>query len=295
MSLEHIEKPALYVVATPIGNLTDLSSRAAKVLEETDLIAAEDTRVTAKLLNHLNIKGKELKSYHNFNEESQAVQLVERILREGISVTLVSDAGTPCISDPGYRLVNYAQKNGIRVIPVPGASAMTALVSASGLPSDRLLFVGFLPTKAKALSDEVQSWAHLRVSVVFFESARRLNKTLEVIAKAHTAAKVAIGRELTKIYEEVKQFDIQEALSWSREHTHLKGEMVIMICPGKNIFDPEELKNEIADEFKILRQSEPEISHKSLMKHFAGKGLPKKELYSFLGKLLDPEKSFYNK
>ena len=154
-----VADPVIFIVATPIGNLDDLTPRALATLRNVDIIAAEDTRNTRKLLTHFNIQGKELVSYHDHVEDTRSEQLVERLLRDGLSLALVSDAGTPCVADPGYRLVRHAKQNGIKVHPVPGASALTSLVSASGLPSDRVLFVGFLPVKESDIRREIQSWS----------------------------------------------------------------------------------------------------------------------------------------
>ena len=224
--------PVVYVVATPIGNLDDLTPRARKTLAGVDLIAAEDTRHARKLLSHLGIQGKRLVSYQDHGEQERAESLVRQLQDEGLSLALVSDAGTPCVSDPGYRLVAAAKAAGIRVHPIPGPSALTTLVSASGLPSDRLLFVGFLPNRAERQRAEIESWAGVRASVVFFEATRRLARTLGVIRDVYPEARVAVGRELTKLYEEIVTVPIDEALSWSLGHATMKGEASVMVDLG---------------------------------------------------------------
>ena len=230
--------PVVFVVATPIGNLSDLSERAIRTLATADVIAAEDTRQTRKLLTHLRqtqaahgvvIGTPDLVACHDHNEEQQAARLIHRIVERGEVLAVVSDAGTPCISDPGFRLVEAARAAGITVHPVPGPSALLALASAAGLPTDRLLFTGFPPTKAKALHDEVQGWIAARASVVFFESTRRLDKTLSAVAKDLPGARVAVGRELTKLHEEIFTGTIEDASVWASAHENMRGEASVMI------------------------------------------------------------------
>lgn len=224
-----MQGPAIFVVATPIGNLDDLSPRALAILKSAQLIAAEDTRHTLKLLSHFGIGRKEMVSYHDHGEEARARSLLERIRRDELTLALVSDAGTPCIADPGYRLVSQARALGVPVHPIPGPSALTALVSASGLPSDRFLFVGFLPTKKQALRTELESWSGLRASIVFYESPRRLVETLASIAERYPGARVAVGRELTKLHEELVVLDVAAALAWAETHSAMRGEAVVMV------------------------------------------------------------------
>ncbi|NDE13403.1 16S rRNA (cytidine(1402)-2'-O)-methyltransferase [bacterium] len=230
--------PVVFVVATPIGNLSDLSERAIRTLASADVIAAEDTRQTRKLLTHLQqtqgtrgiaMGSPDLVACHDHNEEQQATRLIGRIVERGEVLALVSDAGTPCISDPGFRLVAAARDAGITVHPVPGPSALLALASAAGLPTDRLLFTGFPPTKPKALHEEVQGWIAASASVVFFESTRRLGKTLAAVAKDLPGARVAVGRELTKLHEEIFRGTIEDAAAWAAAHENMRGEASVMI------------------------------------------------------------------
>ena len=235
---ESARGPVVFVVATPIGNLGDLSERAVRTLAGADVIAAEDTRQTRKLLTHLQqtqdargivMGSPDLVAYHDHNEEQQAGKLIERILERKEVLALVSDAGTPCISDPGFRLVEAARAAGISVHPIPGPSALLALASASGLPTDRLLFTGFPPTKQKALHDEISSWISAKASVVFFESTRRLEKTLVLMAKDLPGARIAVGRELTKLHEEIFTGSIEEAVGWASAHEAMRGEASVMV------------------------------------------------------------------
>lgn len=273
---------ALFVVATPIGNLEDLTPRAMKVLESVDIIAAEDTRRTRTLLNHLGIRQKQLVAYHDHNELERSVQLIERIKNEGLSVALVSDAGTPCISDPGYRLVKEAHRQGVTVHPVPGPSALTALVSASGLPTDRFMFVGFPPVKSKELRKQIEEWKRIGYPVVFYESLRRLQKTMEHVIAVAPDAEVAIGRELTKLYEEVACMPVTKAIDWIRAHEVLKGEATIMIsfaaveATDSKLMTPEQLLKVAADEFRNG------ASLKDLLQSFSDAGYKRAELYQLL-------------
>lgn len=219
----------IYVVATPIGNMEDLSPRARSVLESVDIIAAEDTRHTSKLLRLANISPKKMVSYHDHNEEFRAEDLVERILKEDLSVALVSDAGTPCISDPGYRFVALARQNGIKVSPVAGPSAAIALASVAGLPIDRFLFVGFLASRESQREKEIKGWQETFGSVIFYESPRRLVSTLQIIARVWPQSLLAVGRELTKFHEEVVQGGISQVLSWAEAKPEILGEIVVMI------------------------------------------------------------------
>lgn len=271
-------KAALYIVATPIGNLEDLSARAIKTLREVDLIAAEDTRRAGQLLAHLDIGKKQLISYHDHVEKHKAAPLIERLIEENLTMALISDAGTPCVSDPGYRLVAEAKRRQIPVHPIPGPSALTALVSAAGLPSDQFLFVGFLPHKQKALRDEIRRWAALNVSVVFYESTRRLVETLQVVLEELPNAEVAIGRELTKIHEEIVTLPVESALHWAEQHSTLKGEAAVMVAPHAT---PSQTSEETIR--AMARQGFAEgLSLKDLLKQLGDSGMGRSELYQLL-------------
>lgn len=271
-------KAALYIVATPIGNLEDLSARAVRTLREVDLIAAEDTRRAGQLLAHLDIGKKQLISYHDHVEKHKAAPLIERLMREDITMALISDAGTPCISDPGYRLVAEAKRQNIPVHPIPGPSALTALVSAAGLPTDQFLFVGFPPNKQKALRDEIRRWSALNVSVVFYESTRRLAETLQVMMEELPHAEVAIGRELTKVHEEIVTLPIAEAVQWARQHNTLKGEAAVMVAPHAT---PVQVNEETIR--AMARQGfEEGFSLKDLLQQLSDSGMGRSELYQLL-------------
>jgi len=285
MANEKQAEPAIFIVATPIGNLDDLTPRALATLKNVDMIAAEDTRNTRKLLTHFGITGKELISYHDHVEETRSKQLIERIMTDRLTLALVSDAGTPCVADPGYRLVRLAKKEGITVHPVPGASALTSLISASGLPSDRVLFVGFLPTKESELRREIQSWSVARAAVVYFEPTRRLEVSLAAIAEIYPDAEVSVGRELTKMYEEIETLPVEEMLSWIRGHGVLKGEAVVMVHPNVSS-DAEEARDEASAvalaKAAALKGFSAGKTLKDLLKELGGLGLPRTELYQLL-------------
>ncbi|MBI3302125.1 MAG: 16S rRNA (cytidine(1402)-2'-O)-methyltransferase, partial [Deltaproteobacteria bacterium] len=191
----------LYIVATPIGNLEDITLRALRILKEVDLIAAEDTRRTRKLLTHYGISTS-LTSYFDQDEASKAPLLIEQ-LKTGKKIALVTDAGTPGISDPGHRLVRGAWEAGLKVVPIPGPSALTALLSCAGLATDRFAFEGFLPAKRGRRVKALEKLRNEERTLVFFESARRLIACLEDIRSIFGDREAAIGREITKIYEEI--------------------------------------------------------------------------------------------
>ncbi|MBX9813646.1 MAG: rRNA (cytidine-2'-O-)-methyltransferase [Proteobacteria bacterium SG_bin5] len=217
----------LYIVATPIGNLGDLSPRAAQVLAAADLIAAEDTRVTARLLQHLGVK-RPMTPYHDHNADAVRPGIVARLGRE--VVALVSDAGTPLISDPGYKLVRDARAAGHRVVTVPGACAAIAALTLAGLPTDRFLFMGFLPAKPGARHAAIAEVAAVRATLVFYESGPRLGATLAALAEALGDREATVAREITKLYEEAVSGTLT-ALAARYAETPPKGEIVIVVAP----------------------------------------------------------------
>ena len=217
----------LYVVATPIGNLGDMTSRAIDVLSKVDLIASEDTRVTRRLLSHFEIENRCI-SYHDNNEIYRAEELVTSLC-DSKSVALVSDAGTPCISDPGYRIVNLAKRSGIEVVTIPGASAVTAALSISGLPTDHFFFEGFLPKK-KGRQTRFKFLSDLEASVVIYESPMRIIKTLNDISACMGSNRVlSVCREITKKFEETFMGTVDEAIAYFSQKNP-KGEFVIVIA-----------------------------------------------------------------
>ncbi|HLK10935.1 MAG TPA: 16S rRNA (cytidine(1402)-2'-O)-methyltransferase [Candidatus Binatia bacterium] len=226
----------LYVVATPIGNLEDVTLRALRVLREVDLVAAEDTRRTRALLAHHGIR-RPLASYHDAVERARAPAIVER-LRAGARVALVSDAGTPGIADPGYHLVRGALAAGVRVVPVPGPSAVAAVVSVAGIPADRFVFEGFLPTRPGARAQRLAALAAEPRALVFFEAARRLPAFLAAAAAALGDREAVIARELTKLHEEWLRGRLGELRARVATTGTLKGEVTVLVAGAAPVAAP---------------------------------------------------------
>lgn len=233
--------PGLYIVATPIGNLGDITTRATNTLAAADIIAAEDTRVTAKLLSHLGLR-KSMMPYHDHSDDHTRAGLIARMADE--VVVLVSDAGTPLISDPGYKLVRDARAAGRHVTTIPGPCAAIAAVTLSGLPSDRFLFAGFLPNKAKARADTIAEFAALRATLLFYESGPRLSATLTALADGLGNREAAVAREITKLYEECVTGTLRN-LAERYADSPPKGEIVILVGP------PNEAAHEEADDESV--------------------------------------------
>ena len=222
-------KGILYIVATPIGNLQDMTPRAVQVLTEVQLIAAEDTRHSAKLLQHFGIKTPCL-ALHEHNEREASAALVQRLLA-GDAIALISDAGTPLISDPGYHLVQAARAAGLRVVPIPGACALTSALSASGLPSDRFVFEGFLPARAAARRARLEELQHEPRTLIFYESPHRILECLDDLAQVFGAERPAvIARELSKLFETIHDGSLSALCAWLRSDVNQqKGEFVILV------------------------------------------------------------------
>ena len=230
---------ALYLVATPIGNLADITVRALETLAACDVLACEDTRVTRVLLSRYGI-GRRTMAYHEHNAAEAGPRLIEAVLG-GKSVALVSDAGTPLISDPGYRLVAEALEAGIRVVPIPGASAVLAALSASGLPTDAFLFAGFLPPKAEARRRRIEELSGVPATLVFYESPRRLAAALSDFAATLGERSAVIGREITKAFEEFRRGTLPDLAAHYVKADTPKGEVVVCVAPpGERAADPAE-------------------------------------------------------
>ncbi|MFA0084197.1 16S rRNA (cytidine(1402)-2'-O)-methyltransferase [Vibrio sp. 10N.286.49.C2] len=225
----HIEQPTLFIVPTPIGNLGDITHRALEVLHSVDIIAAEDTRHTGKLLSHFNIQTRTF-ALHDHNEQQKAQVLVEKLL-SGESIALVSDAGTPLISDPGYHLVSQCRQAGVNVVPLPGACAVITALSASGLPSDRFSFEGFLPAKSKGRKDKFLEIAKAERTCIFYESPHRITESMaDMLEVLGPDREVVLARELTKTFETIQGLPLGELIEWIAEDANRKrGEMVLLI------------------------------------------------------------------
>ncbi|MCG6227531.1 16S rRNA (cytidine(1402)-2'-O)-methyltransferase [Vibrio furnissii] len=223
------EVPTLYIVPTPIGNLGDITQRALDVLSSVDVIAAEDTRHSGKLLSHFNIQTKTF-ALHDHNEQQKAQVLVDKLL-SGQSIALVSDAGTPLISDPGYHLVTQCRQAGVKVVPLPGACAVITALSASGLPSDRFSFEGFLPAKSKGRKDKFMEIAKVERTCIFYESPHRITESLQdMLAILGPEREVVLARELTKTFETIQGMPLGELIEWiDADENRKRGEMVLLI------------------------------------------------------------------
>jgi 16S rRNA (cytidine1402-2'-O)-methyltransferase len=221
----------LYLVATPIGNLEDITHRAVRVLSEVDLIACEDTRHSRKLLNHYGIKAKTI-SYHEHNEPQRAAELL-KLIREGLDVAIIADAGTPGISDPGFKIVRLAVEEGFRVVPVPGPTALVSALVASGLPSDEFFFGGFLPARSSKRRERLAELANIPSTLIFYEAPHRLIASLKDAHAILGEREAAIARELTKLHEEVLRGRLSVLPKlFSETRNEPRGEMVLIIDPN---------------------------------------------------------------
>jgi len=227
--VSEIETATLYIVATPIGNLSDMSQRAIETLQDVSIIAAEDTRHSGHLLKHFSIATPSI-SLHEHNEQQRSEVLLSK-LQQGESVALISDAGTPLISDPGYRLVSLVREHNIPVVPVPGSCALIAALSASGLPSDRFAFEGFLPAKEGARKQALESLATETRTLIFYESPRRLHNTLnDMVAIFGSERPACLARELTKLHETINTKPLAELVQWVADDSNQqRGECVLLV------------------------------------------------------------------
>ncbi len=265
----------LFVVATPIGNLGDASERLRACLEQVDVVAAEDTRRAHHLYECLKIKAPKIINYFDHNEAVSSEGIIQ-LLKQGKKVALVSDAGTPCISDPGYRVVAAAHAAGVKVTPIPGPSALITIIQSSGLPSDCFTFVGFLPRTSEARAKEFAKWKNFPGSVVFFETAPRILDAFEDLRNQFPDALCALGRELTKMHEEIVQKTVSEMTTWLGARETLKGEFAVMIdlrSYRKTTWSEEEVDSE------IQRLVSEEVSTKDIVSQLETSGWAKDQIY----------------
>lgn len=267
----------LYIVATPIGNLEDITLRALRVLKEVDLIAAEDTRQTLKLLNHYEIN-KPLISYHRHNEETKSEILIEK-LRNGENIALVSDAGTPGICDPGEEVIKKAIEDNIEVIPIPGACAMINALIVSGISTKEFEFLGFLPLNKKLRRQKLKEIENSSKTIIIYEAPHKMKTTLGDLKEILKDRKIVLARELTKIHEEFIRKSIDELLS---EIDTIKGEMILIIEGNK--IDTEEYKNfdeiSLEDHYKLYE--EKGLNKKEIIKQIAkDRNVNKNEIYMY--------------
>ncbi len=269
----------LYIVASPIGNLEDVTLRALRVLKEVDLIAAEDTRHTKKLLVHYGI-ATPLTSYHQHNEKAKSVSLVQR-LNSGCRIALISDAGTPILSDPGFLLVQEAIRAGISVIPIPGPSALTTVLGASGLPTDRFAFEGFLPARKSQRREKLRGLREEKRTLVFYEVPHRVKESLQDLLEVLGEREMVLGREMTKLHEEFIRGSVSE-LAAQAKVKEWRGEMTLVV-EGKKDRDSD-----------IDRERERERGLKTEIKKLRKEGMRVKEIAELLGERFSlPKREVY--
>lgn len=268
--------PGLYLISTPIGNLRDITLRALEVLAAVDVIACEDTRMTGKLLEAHSIKPARLIVYNDHNADASRKGILD-MLAQGKRIALVSDAGTPLISDPGYKLVRDAQDMGFRVTSLPGANALLTALQLSGQPTDKFSFLGFLPARAKARQDVLKEWRAVPGTLVAYETGPRLIDSLSDMAQVLGGARqAAVTRELTKMYEEVRRESLDHLVAYYEAEGAPKGEIVVVIGPGSADAASE-------DDIKArLQQLLPDLSVRDAAAQVADEmGIPKKQAYEF--------------
>ncbi|MDC3101889.1 16S rRNA (cytidine(1402)-2'-O)-methyltransferase [Candidatus Pelagibacter sp.] len=271
-------KNGLYIVSTPIGNLKDITIRAVEILKQSEFILCEDTRISKNLLNKYEIKSN-LISNHKFNEKKNILKIIQ-YLRSGKTISLISDAGTPTISDPGSVLVNECVKNNINIIPIPGPSAVATAVSISGF-SDQFYFNGFLPEKKKQITNELKRLSEFGSSLVFFVSPKKINKIIPEIKKYFSRRKIVICREITKLFEEFLRVNVDELEVFDKEP---KGEITVVISEKKN--DINSSKNLSESDMNIIKKMINKLSTKEITDLISQNSkVSKKEIYRYCLKL----------
>lgn len=266
----------LYLVATPIGNLADITHRALQILKDVDLIACEDTRHTHKLLQHYGIDTKTV-SYHEHNEQQRTPQLVDQ-LKRGSDIAVVSDAGTPSISDPGFRLVRAAIENDVPVVPVPGPSAVISALIAAGLPTDEFFFAGFLPSRSHARRTRLSELRAVPGTLIFYEAPHRLAATLKDAYEILGEREAAVARELTKLHEEIKRGRLSELSSHFEDGDKARGEIVILI--DRTVIGETNVKTKSSVAALVDRFEQDGMDHRAALKKAARElGLSRAEAY----------------
>ena len=274
----------LYIVATPIGNLEDITQRALRILRDVNMIACEDTRHTRKLLNHFGIDAKTV-SYHEHNETERTAELCES-LSAGKDVALVSDAGTPLVSDPGFRIVNAAIEKGIAVVPIPGAAAFVAALSASGLASDQFLFAGFLPPRPAPRKVKLEELSALNATLIFYEAPHRIGATLRDARAVLGNRHAVVGRELTKLHEEFARGTLGQLSETFADPAKARGEIVLMIAGAGSLSEREHEKLDSPETNFVERLDQLQregLDEKAALKKAARElGLKRDEAYRML-------------
>lgn len=273
-----IERGALYVVGTPIGNLSDITDRAKHVLDNVNFVAAEDTRVSGKLLSVLGIKNSFV-SYHEHNKAAAGKQIVERLLG-GEAGAIVTDAGIPAISDPGEDLVKLCHENGIKVIPVPGACAFVTALSASGFPSRRFSFEGFLPTEKREMKEVLDDYKNDKKTVIFYEAPHRLVKTLETMYSSWGNRRICIARELTKLNEEFAITTLEDALEMYKTKEP-RGEYVLVVGGAEQAESESFFENMTVEEHVEFYEKQGLRKMDAIKACAKDRGVPKNEVYKY--------------
>ena len=276
----------LYIVATPIGNISDISDRARILLQEADILACEDTRVTKKLLGLLNISfaSKKFITLHDHNEQEKAQEVID-LVNQGLCVVQVSDAGSPLISDPGYKLIKQCREQNIPFAVVPGCCAIICALQMSGLPTNRFMFAGFIPNKDKAREDLFRELAPINTTLVFYETAPRLLKTLSVAKKVFANREFAVAREITKVYEECKTGTSDEVIAHFEKNPP-KGEIVFMVAP------PSDERMSEFDVEQVLRNKMKSVSLKTAVKEAVAEyELNKNDVYELAVKIKNEQQA----
>ncbi len=270
-----VEKSYLFIISSPIGNLGDMSLRGIKTLEEVDYILCEDTRVTKKLLFKFGIKNKSLISYNDFNSKNKIPIIINNLLDKKVNYALVSDAGTPLISDPGYKLVNQCLKNNINVTHIPGPTSLISGLILSGLPTNEFFFGGFIEKSSGKRKKQLQKYKSLEVTSIWFESSKRIVSTLDIILEIYGDRNISILRELTKLNEEIIFGSISDVTNNLKKRKNLLGEIVLVISEYK--------KKKINDKElnKLINDNKNKKTTKDLSNYLSDKtGLPKKFIYN---------------
>ncbi len=268
-------KNGLYIIATPIGNLGDISPRAIECLKSAEIIACEDTRISKKLLSLLSVSiNKEFMTLHDHNEEVHTEKIISKIKEEGKSVALISDAGSPLISDPGYKLIRTCREQNIYITTIPGCCALICALQLSGLPTNRFMFAGFLPNKDKARTDSFLSVREINATIIFYETANRIQKTLEAAKEIFANREMAVAREITKVYEECINGTAEELLAHFSQHPP-KGEMVLMIAPP-NTSEKEKSIDIKAELARLMKEKSLKSAVKEIVETY---NLNKNEVY----------------
>lgn len=267
----------LFLVATPIGNLEDITLRAIRILQEADIVAAEDTRHTLKLLNHLNIK-KNLISYYKENEKNKSEILIKKLM-EGKNIALVSDAGTPGISDPGEEIVKVCIENNIEIIPIPGACALINALICSGLNTREFIFIGFLSTNKKEKQNKLEEIKNENKTLIFYEAPHKIKNTLEIMLAIFGNRKIVLARELTKIHEEFIRGSIAEILE---KIENIKGEFVILVEGSEKKDEEKEFLNSLSLEEHYKYYENKNLEKKEIIKNIAkDRNRNKNEIYQY--------------